>query len=298
MDIICKYCNKKYASQSSRSNHIKKYHNLDGNPESNHSNHEKLKNCEKSNPESNHINDENECKFKCRNCNKDFKFKQNRWRHEKTCNEKENKIDLVLKENIEMKKENSEMKKEMEALKIMLQKALKIHPKTLNKMNNNGCIVNNGTMNVQIVQLGHENLQEVLSTKQKLSILNRQAMSINDLVELIHTTPEFKQFQNVCITNLQSSFGFMYNDKAKKFIAVNKNELLDDLIDNRMYDIGNFYKEIENKLTPEKATRVKKFIDRMLKEPELKNLKKEEIKLILYNNKDKINIEDGNQLEI
>jgi hypothetical protein len=197
-----------------------------------------------------------------------------------------------------MKKENSEMKKEMEALKIMLQKALKIHPKTLNKMNNNGCIVNNGTMNVQIVQLGHENLQEVLSTKQKLSILNRQAMSINDLVELIHTTPEFKQFQNVCITNLQSSFGFMYNDKAKKFIAVNKNELLDDLIDNRMYDIGNFYKEIENKLTPEKATRVKKFIDRMLKEPELKNLKKEEIKLILYNNKDKINIEDGNQLEI
>jgi hypothetical protein len=65
-----------------------------------------------------------------------------------------------------------------------------------------------------------------------------------------------------------------------------------------MYDIGNFYKEIENKLTPEKATRVKKFIDRMLKEPELKNLKKEEIKLILYNNKDKINIEDGNQLEI
>jgi len=33
---------------------------------------------------------------------------------------------------------------------------------------------------------------------------------------------------------MQSSFGFMYNDKAKKFIAVNKNELLDDLIDNRM----------------------------------------------------------------
>jgi len=234
----------------------------------------------------------------CIKCNYEFNNRQSKWRHEKTCNQKEDKLDLVLKENIEMKKENIEIKKEIESLKNMLQKALKIHPKTLNKMNNNGCIVNNGTMNVQLVQLGHENLEDVLSIKQKLSILNRQAMSINDLVELIHTTPEFKQFQNVCITNLQSSFGFMYNEKAKKFIAVNKNELLDDLIDNRMYDINNFFKEIENKLTPEKATRVKKFIDRMLKEPELKNLKKEEIKLILYNNKDKIKIEENNKIEI
>ena len=26
MTVICKYCNKEYSSQSSRSNHIKKYH--------------------------------------------------------------------------------------------------------------------------------------------------------------------------------------------------------------------------------------------------------------------------------
>lgn len=31
MDIICKFCNKKYASYSSRSNHIKKFHNSDNN---------------------------------------------------------------------------------------------------------------------------------------------------------------------------------------------------------------------------------------------------------------------------
>ena len=277
MSFICNYCNKSYSSVQSRCNHIRKFHN------------DKKVNTISNVTESVQICNKNVTN--CINCNYEFNNRQSKWRHEKICKQKEDKLDLVLKENIEMKKE-------MESLKIMLQKALKIHPKTLNKMNNNGCIVNNGTMNVQLVQLGHENLEEVLSMKQKLSILNRQAMSINDLVELIHTTPEFKQFRNVCITNLQSSFGFMYNEKAKKFIAVNKNELLDDLIDNRMYDINNFFKEIENKLTPEKATRVKKFIDRMLKEPELKNLKKEEIKLILYNNKDKIKLEENNQIDL
>ena len=46
-----------------------------------------------------------------------------------------------------------------------------------------------------------------------------------------------------------------------------------------------------------KANKMKKFIDRMLNEPELKNLKKEEIKLILYNNRDKINTELDNNLK-
>ena len=50
-------------------------------------------------------------------------------------------------------------------------------------------------------------------------------------------------------------------------------------------------------MTPDKANKMKKFIDRMLNEPELKNLKKEEIKLILYNNRDKINTELDNNLK-
>jgi hypothetical protein len=44
-------------------------------------------------------------------------------------------------------------------------------------------------------------------------------------------------------------------------------------------------------MAPERAVQIKRFIDKILKQPELKNLKKEEIKLILYNNKDKINME-------
>jgi hypothetical protein len=244
---------------------------------------------------------------KCNFSNKEFNTRQSKSRHElhycknNKLKEKDDEIQALKKELGEYKKdiikdiivEYKEIKKQNEEL----MKLLKVHPKTLTKMNNNGCLINNGTMNVQIVQLGHENLHEVLNDNQKLSILNKQAMSLNQLIELIHTNPEFTQFRNVCITNLQSSVGFKYCDKAKKFLAVNKNELLNDLIENRIYDIQNFYKEIESKMTPDKANKMKKFIDRMLNEPELKNLKKEEIKLILYNNRDKINTELDNNLK-
>ena len=56
-----------------------------------------------------------------------------------------------------------------------------------------------------------------------------------------------------------------------------------------MYDIQKFYDEIYPELEPKKAEQIKKFIDRMgNEEDELKDVKKEEIKLILYNNREKV----------
>ena len=56
-----------------------------------------------------------------------------------------------------------------------------------------------------------------------------------------------------------------------------------------MYDIEKFYDEVEQILDENKAKNIKKFIDRMKNEKDfLKGLKRDEIKLILYNNKDKI----------
>ena len=84
-------------------------------------------------------------------------------------------------ELINIKKENAEIKKQMEEMKNMLQKALKIHPKTLQKINKqlNATNMVNGNINTyNIVQLGNENLNDILSQKQKLKILNRQAMSL------------------------------------------------------------------------------------------------------------------------
>jgi len=301
MEYKCKHCNKYYSSYQSRCNHIRRYHKVTVVPD----------NTTQVNPvvvnvvENVVVNNEetNDNNKKCKKCNKTFCDRVYRWRHEQKCNidinKNNNEIEIMKKkiENSELEtqkkiessqKEIAEYKKEMEKLKQMLQKSLKIHPKTLNKINNQ--LNNSGTINnITIIQLGSENLSEILNNKEKKYILDRQAMSINHLVDLIHVSGKYKKFQNVYITNLQSTFAYKFDEKQNKFIAVNKNELITDIVDSRMYDIQKFYDEIYPELEPKKAEQIKKFIDRMgNEEDELKDVKKEEIKLILYNNREKV----------
>jgi len=281
--FVCKHCNKEYSSSQSRSNHYKKFHEV-----------KNVINCV---PKKDHgvpavFQGENVSEYNCKICKKNYSNRHSLWKHTQKCKTK--KIDQT--NLLEIKKENSEMKIKIDEMMNLLQKALKIHPKTLNKINtqlnnnNNNNNTNNGIINnINIVQLGNEDLNNVLTDNQKLKILNRQAMSLNDLVELVHISDKFKQFKNVYITNLQSSFGYKFDEKNNKFIAVNKNELLNDILESRMYDIESFYEDMQYKMDPVRADQIKLFIDRMTNEEDiLKNLKKEEIKLILYNNREKI----------
>jgi len=305
MEYYCTICEKKYKSYKSLWKHNYIYHKKDVviNTTENIENRENVvvKNLEiEKNNETNNIIEKVEDNRICKYCNKKLCDRKYRWKHEQKCksNNEMNKIELVLKENSEIKntnskieKENMEIKKEMENLKNMLQKALKIHPKTLQKINNQLNNTNNGTINnnTVIIQLGKEDLTKMLTMDEKISILNRQAMGINDLVKLVHTSGKYQKCMNVYITNLQNTIGYMYDEKQNNFIAVNKNELLNDLVDSRMYDIEKFYDKLQTKFEPEKAKRIKKFIDRMKNgEDCLKDLKKEEIKLILYNNREAI----------
>jgi hypothetical protein len=70
---------------------------------------------------------------------------------------------------------------------------------------------------------------------------------------------------------------------------VSKSELLNDIIESRMFDIETFYDDLQHQMEPKKVEQIKKFIERMNdEEDKLKGMKKDEIKLILYNNREKI----------
>jgi hypothetical protein len=74
--IICNFCNKKYKSYASRSNHIKKYHNTPVIPDVIPAVIPKVN--------SENINKDDD-KFDCSKCNKLFNNRQNKWKHEKKC---------------------------------------------------------------------------------------------------------------------------------------------------------------------------------------------------------------------
>jgi len=175
MEYKCNFCNKNYASYQSRCNHIRKYHKNDSSDVN-----------VKVNVSVNEVSmfeNEEDMKYICIKCNKKFKFRQGKWAHEKICQKEKNlEIEIIKKDFEEYKKESQ---KEMERLKDMIQKSMKIHPKTLQKINNQ--LNNTNTLtNNYYVQLGNEDLLNVLSKSEKKAILNRKAMGINDLVELIH----------------------------------------------------------------------------------------------------------------
>jgi hypothetical protein len=285
MVVICNYCNKSFSSYSSRSNHIKKYHiNTDKHSinisEVNHKHNDKHLINKKI--------DEDKIYF-CSKCNKEFSFYQSRWRHEKACQfvtKNSNEINELKKEILEMK--NSQ-KIELENLKNEILKAMKIHPKTLqkinNQLNNNGIICNN-----LVIQLGYEDFNKVLSENEKIGLLNKHSNSVVEMVKLVHINPceKYKQFKSMYITNLQNNVAYKYDEKSKKFIAITKNELLDSIIDNRLADIESFHEDYKEKITPFTSKHIQKFIERMSNEKEYKDLKKEEIKFAIYNGREEI----------
>jgi hypothetical protein len=274
MDYKCEHCDKLYSSYQSRWIHVKKYHTNSGKSEVSQSKH-------KSKPESKpKVSIDNS--YHCRTCNKIFNHKQSRYRHELKCKLEENNNNKICTEDL---------KKEISELKDIIQKALKIHPKTLQKINNqlNNNNINNGTINYNIVQLGNENLEDILSSKEKMKILNKKGNSLKEIVELVHISNKYNQFKNVYITNLQNTIGYKFDSNNNKFIAVNKSDLLDDIIDCRMYDIQTFYNEMETSFDEETKKIIKRFIDRMNdNDDNLKGIKKDEIKLLLYNSREKI----------
>ena len=109
-----------------------------------------------------------------------------------------------------------------------------------------------------------------------------------ELVEYTHFNDKYPQFKNILITNTQNTLAYKYDTKKKQFLAVNKDELLDDIVDARICDITSFYEELENALDEKTKEIIEKVIDKIENDPAYRELKKKDIKLIIYNNRKKV----------
>jgi hypothetical protein len=294
-EYTCKICNKTYANKSGIWKHNNKYHSIENNQ-----NNQKV--TISNNPK---VTITSPCKpdgLTCKYCSKVFKFKQGRWRHEQNC-DFINKDDYSKDEIINLLKQTiDEQKKMFEEQIIEMKKQLvetmnkkcKVHPKTLQKINkqliNDNKNINNGTVNntYNIIGLGHENLDQVFTRKEKMAILKNRFYCLPELVEYTHFNDKYPQFKNILITNTQNTLAYKYDTKKNQFMAINKDELLDDIVDARICDISSFYEELENALDEKTKEIIEKVIDKIENDPAYRELKKKDIKLIIYNNRKKV----------
>ena len=245
--------------------------------------------------------------YTCEYCNQQFTRLNNMKRHTNNRCKKKNQIiqeNIKLKEKLEnMEKEFTELKTEM---KILMTKQCKTHPKTLTKINNNLSNSNNNNNNIInnnnniIIQLGKEDLINSLSTAEQLNILNKKNECLSHIIKHVHFNNNYPQFKNVIITNSKNNIAYIYDEKEQKFLATTKDKMLDELIINRMSDIEEFYESNMGGIDLPTQTKIKSFIDKMESDINFINKKKQDIvakqqidpkghiKLIIYNNKDKV----------
>jgi hypothetical protein len=298
-DNICKICNKHYSSYKSLWNHNKKFHifevsksNSKVTLKSSKSNSKVTLKSSKSNP---NVSEE-KLDFKCNYCDKKYKYKQGKYKHQLICKYKNSNINNLQKENIEIKNTLNE-----------LLKLCKIHPKTLEKINkeliNNN--INNGTINnninnsinnktINIVKFGTEELNKILSQSEVLNILNKKMCSIEESIKLIHFNEKRPELKNIYITNLKNQYAYIFD--GNKFIAVLKSDILEELVDNHIDNIEYSIEEYKDKLPTKTIDVLDKFIDKindMDEEftdiehnkiyPNYKKFKVNQIKLMIYN---------------
>jgi hypothetical protein len=290
MKYQCEICNKGYSSKSSFSNHKKLYHNT--------------------------VIKENV--YNCRYCEKNYTKRQSRWVHEKKCilieNANENDIDKILEENEMVKEERNKLKDQVIKLQSKLLKTNRLDTKTFkainkllmersynnshNNITNSNNVINNNIQ--QICNIGNEELINVLTEQEKRQILNAKYNALERIVEIAHCG-EYNQFKNIIITNLKDNFAYKYDQAKKYFITIEKNELIDAVVLHRITDIEAIYDELKdaNKIDERTKRIIQEFLDNCnsdepytdkngIKYPNFKSYKNNSIKILLYNNQDRI----------
>jgi hypothetical protein len=300
-NFVCEFCEKSYASRQSLTNHTREFHSEE--------------------------KDNNRCKhpddglYHCRYCDvKSYTSAKSRWKHEQSCKPPQVSLDNVLEENEKMRKENETLKSKQEAL---TQKIIKLQDKLIknntlttksfkainkllmersymNQSNNTNSLntINNNCL--QICNVGKEDIMNVLTEQQKKQILNAKFGALDKLVEITHCG-QYNQFKNIVITNLKDEFAYQYDSSKGFFVAVKKNDLVADIIDYRIYNINEIYDEMENGNKIDAKTKVvlRRFMDRCesdepfedtrgIKHMNYKEYKKDCIKILLYNNHERI----------
>jgi len=316
--LNCKFCNKEYKTYQSRSNHIRIYHKdiidiqppiIPQNPPKFEKNHTNIDLDNSNTSKNSEILTKN--RLMCHTCKKQFTRKDNLTRHMKDrCKENNESNNKVEDENNELKTIIKQQSEEITQIKSILNELInkncKVHPKTLQKINkqlngdHNIINENNGTINNNtfIIALGRENLPEIFSKKEKINVLKNRFNSLPFLVEYTHFNSKYPQFKNILITNTQNNLAYKYDNKKKQFLAVNKNELLEDIVDERMCDINSFYEELGTDLDEKTKEILDKVKDKIDNDPEFRELKKKDIKLIIYNNRSKVSKENTSNIEL
>ena len=215
---------------------------------------------------------------KCQYCNRKFRSRQGKWRHEqKSCKEKvrddeckKNMMELVDKLNDQLYEQREQIKEQNNQIKELIKKV-------------------GITQNIQNIQnnikiLAYKNTDTShLTDKDYIYCLNRSNMCIPHLIKKIHFNSQKPENHNVYISNIKNKYIMVYD--GNKWNLHNQDETIEELIDINEFVLEQKLEEwVENgKDYPEIMRKFKRYLEKKEKDDVLNKIKNE-IQLVLYNN--------------
>ena len=216
----------------------------------------------------------------CKYCKKTYSTNSHMNRHLKNCKEKM-KDDECKNNMLELIKKLNEQQNEF---RIQLERRDKQIDELIKKAGiQNSNITNNIQQNIKILAYKNTDLSH-LTDNDYLKCLRHSNFCVPNLIETIHFNPKKPENHNVYISNIKNKYALVYD--GNKWKLNNQNETIDDLFDKNHDILEQKLEEwIENgKEYPEIMKKFNRYLEKKDKD-EVVNKIKEEIKLILFNNR-------------
>ncbi len=199
----------------------------------------------------------------CKYCEKCFNSKRSLKEHiKKSCK-------ILKKDEAErLRKENEELK-----LKLAVSEA---KPQT----------VNNIVINVNVNGYRQTSFDHLTDRHYKRAI-SRMIYSVPQMIENVHFDPKVPENHNIYISNIKNKYAMVYD--GEKWCSKPQDNVIDQLINDQEYAIEEWLGEGDN--FPKEMKKFNDYLskkDHSAKSDEIKEVIKEEVKLLLYNNRNKI----------
>ena len=222
--------------------------------------------------------------FSCKYCGKEYKYRSGLSKHVRYSCDKNKDEDL--KEFVKLMNEQlTQIKDELSIKNKEIEKRDKLINKLSTKLqiNNNNCIINN---TIQLLNYKDTDLSH-LTDNDYISSIHKMNNCVKFLTEKIHYNPNKPENMNIYISNLKNDYVTVYENGQ----WVLKNDF-QNVYEHKEIMIEEWI-EKEQDNYPELRDKFNKYVNNKENDNILNNIK-EDIKLMMYNNKNKVKENEKN----
>ena len=240
--------------------------------------------------------------LECKYCEKTYSRIDSLHRHNKNCKEKKKEEevkdsmdklvkllnDQLDKRDKELKEKDNQLKKELDKRDKQIKEQNKQIEQLIKKAGiNNSNITQNIQNNIKLLAYKDTDISTI-TNKDIRSCMNHNNMCVPHLIKMIHLDPKKPENHNIYISNLKNGYIMVYD--GNKWDTLNREEIIEEMInDNECLIQDRIEDWLENgKNYPIIMKKFERYLEKKEKNVVLNKIK-EEIRLLLFNNRNIVN---------